>query len=117
MRVINQWGSKPSPCGAYGYGETEDYQIERVDLHVFEDHQYDYRLLVKKNCVIALPANYSGYEKVQLKSKDGLWIPVKTFRTEENFLIQIKCEPGEYDLKLEFPSLGSMLVQRIPERM
>ena len=31
MRVINQWGSKPIPCGAYGYGETEDYQIEITD--------------------------------------------------------------------------------------
>ena len=28
MRVVNQWGSAPSACGTFTYGETEDYMIE-----------------------------------------------------------------------------------------
>lgn len=31
MRVQMRWGSAAQPCGSFGYGETEDYQVKLAD--------------------------------------------------------------------------------------
>lgn len=103
---------EPRPSARQWSGDG--YSVERLDPHVFEDMEYDYRVSIAEATTVMLPVSFSGMEQLYRRTDEGAWERVPTFRTSEDFRVQFEYGPGQHEFRLLLPSWSALLNLRRP---